>query len=392
MKSSFRLIGVSDSEVLQKLEFAYDRLFHGDGERERICFPAEGALLYVEDVGHGDIRSEGMSYGMFLSASLGYRAEFDALWNFSKKYLRNDSGDFAPYFAWQVGIPACGSSDFFKMDSGAAPDGEEYFAAALLLAERIFRCPAYGKEASDLLWQMAHKISTGKVRAMFDPENFLVRFSPMAGNDFTDPSYHTLAFYRFFAQRTGDAFGKDAYAASVSFLLRAIHKETGLAPDYAEFDGSPKRTDFFPTSECFSGDAWRVALNLALDFSAEFPGEDEAVRASAKKFERDSVRRLLSFFSAQDAPLSDYAVDGSPFSGVPRPMTPGLLAMNAAATLALDLDSPLDRHLAKPVLEAFWNSPVPSGTWRYYDGMLYLLGLLALSPKSFSRQLSTFCI
>lgn len=392
MKSPFRLIGVSDSDVLQKLESAYDRLFHGDMERERICFSAGESLLYVEDIGHGDIRSEGMSYGMFLSASLGYRDEFDALWNFSKRYLRNCSGNFAPYFAWQVGKPSSGNSDFFKMDAGAAPDGEEYFAAALLLAERNFRCPAYGKEASDLLWQMAHKIPAGKVRAMFDPENSLVRFSPMAGNDFTDPSYHTLAFYRLFAERTGDVFWERAYAASVSFLRRTLHKETGLAPDYAEFDGSPKHAGFFPTSECFSGDAWRVALNLALDFSAEFPGENKAGRDLAKSFERDAVRRLLSFFAAQEVPLSDYAVDGSAFPGSPRSMTPGLLAMNAAATLALDLDSPSDRHLAKPVLDAFWNSTVPVGKWRYYDGMLYLLGLLALSPKSFSRHLSTFCI
>jgi oligosaccharide reducing-end xylanase len=35
--------------------------------------------------------------------------------------------------------------------------------------------------------------------------------------------------------------------------------------------------------------------------------------------------------------------------------------------------------LAKPFLSAFWKTPVPRGKWRYYDGMLYTLGLLALS-------------
>lgn len=61
-------------------------------------------------------------------------------------------------------------------------------------------------------------------------------------------------------------------------------------------------------------------------------------------------------------------------------MTPGLLAMNAAATLALDFEVSADKKLATPILEAFFKEPIPRGKWRYYDGMLYLLGLLALSP------------
>ena len=376
-QSPFRLIGKSDAEIQKKREECLRSLFAGDASEERICFPFED-MLYIVDIGHSDIRSEGMSYGMFIAASLGQYERFVSLWKFSKKFLKNLDGEHAPYFAWQVGILGA-KGPFPKLDPGAAPDGEEYFAAALLVAWKKFGKKKFRDEACELLDAMAHKKTVGSVRAMFSPENFLVRFSPVAGNDFTDPSYHTLAFYRLFAKETGDAFWESAYRQSLAFLKRAIHPETGLAPDYAEFDGSPKHTEFFPTSECFSGDAWRVALNLSLDFTWEIPGVCEAVRKDAKRFERESVRKLLRFFESRSSYKADYRTDGSEYPKHPRPVTPGLSAMNAAATVALDLSDPQDMALAKPFLSAFWKTPVPRGKWRYYDGMLYTLGLLALS-------------
>ena len=38
-------------------------------------------------------------------------------------------------------------------------------------------------------------------------------------------------------------------------------------------------------------------------------------------------------------------------------------------------------HYRNLFVEALWNTPVPSGQWRYYDGMLYLLGLLHCSGE-----------
>jgi oligosaccharide reducing-end xylanase len=33
----------------------------------------------------------------------------------------------------------------------------------------------------------------------------------------------------------------------------------------------------------------------------------------------------------------------------------------------------------KPFVQVLWNMQIPSGQWRYYDGMLYMLGLLHVS-------------
>ncbi len=378
-KSPFRIIGKSETEVQSKIRECFRSLFLGDKESERVCFDF-GQLRYIVDIGHSDIRSEGMSYGMFIAAELGMEPLFQSLWDFSKKFLKNSHGKFSPYFAWQVGIRQ-NPKEFYKMDPGAAPDGEEYFAAALLIAAQKFKRPEYKREASSLLRQMAHKKPSENLQAMFHPKNFLVRFSPVKGNEFTDPSYHTLAFYRLFAKESKDPFWENVYRESLGFLMRASHPETGLFPDYAEFDGSPKHTDFSPASECFSGDAWRVALNLAVDFNWEISGVCESERKKARAFEQNSIRKLLRFFRSHKPNLADYRIDGSAYPTTARPITPGLIAMNAAATSALDLANPEDAELSRPFLTAFWDTPVPTGKWRYYDGLLYLLSLIALSGK-----------
>jgi oligosaccharide reducing-end xylanase len=49
------------------------------------------------------------------------------------------------------------------------------------------------------------------------------------------------------------------------------------------------------------------------------------------------------------------------------------LFLSAGAALAAN------EEIGKPFVEAPWNAKIPSGQWRYYDGMLYLLGLLHVS-------------
>jgi len=47
--------------------------------------------------------------------------------------------------------------------------------------------------------------------------------------------------------------------------------------------------------------------------------------------------------------------------------------MAAVAALAADPER------GKPFVQALWDSQIPSGKWRYYDGMLYMLGFLHVS-------------
>ena len=186
--------GYGPSFAAQLIQNAYSKLFEGDPINERVCFDASDDMSYIIDIGHDDIRSEGMSYGMYITALTGHERQFDKLWNFSKRYLRNDDGPHVGYFAWQVS-----TTDFSKMDPGAAPDGEEYFAMALLIAAEKFNRPDLKDEAIGLINWLRNKPNNGIVGPIIDPENNLVKFSPVLGNDFTDPSYNTIAFYRAFA-------------------------------------------------------------------------------------------------------------------------------------------------------------------------------------------------
>jgi oligosaccharide reducing-end xylanase len=124
---------------------------------------------------------------------------------------------------------------------------------------------------------------------------------------------------------------------------------------------------WFPESNCFSGDAWRVALDLSVDY-ALFRGHE---------CEKEICTRLLNFFEQRRPYLSDYAVDGSPYPRQGRNATPGIIAMNAAATQVLESDNPLMKAFVKDLAAL----SVPYRFWRYYDGMLYIIGLLATAGK-----------
>ena len=64
---------------------------------------------------------------------------------------------------------------------------------------------------------------------------------------------------------------------------------------------------------------------------------------------------------------SHFALDGTNGSG---DHSTGLVAMNATASLAAT------HKRARQFVKALWNTPIPSGRYRYYDGMLYMLGML----------------
>ena len=69
---------------------------------------------------------------------------------------------------------------------------------------------------------------------------------------------------------------------------------------------------------------------------------------------------------------SQFTLDGNQVSAT---HATALVAANAVASLAAT-----DARAAKFV-EALWNAPIPSGQFRYYDGMWYLMGFLHCSGE-----------
>src|SRR5215469_1613380 len=153
--------GHSAKEVHAKIEAAYQQLFHGDPKTQAIAFEAgkndNGALMYVTDWANHDVRTEGMSYGMMIAVQLNKKAEFDAIWNWAKTYMYVSDPKVPSYkfFAWSC------KTDGTRNSEGAAPDGESYFAMALLFASNRWGNGKgiydYHAEAEKLLRAMVHR-------------------------------------------------------------------------------------------------------------------------------------------------------------------------------------------------------------------------------------------
>ncbi len=379
-RNLFAESGHSQEEVSAKVSTAFQQLFHGDPSKEAVYFPAgtnpNGPLAYIHDIGSGDVRSEGMSYGMMIAVQLDEKAEFDTLWNWAMTYMVHTSPEHPAqgYFSWSMrtnGVPN---------DEMPAPDGEEYFATALYFASARWGDGSgiydYRAHADRLLMDMRHRkritgpTVKGEMTAgnLFELEHKMVRFTPDVANwNHTDPSYHLPAFYELWARwgpREDRAFWADAATASRQFFQRTTHPVTGLAPDYANFDGSPWAAPWNPHSADFQYDSWRTAMNWSVDWAwwAADPRQAEL------------SDRLQAFFESKgiDTYGHRFNMDGEQFG---NDHTTGLVSMNAAASLTAT-------HLrARQFVEALWNTPPPTGQWRYYDGMLYLLALLHCSGE-----------
>ena len=128
--------GHSPAETKAKIDKAFQQLFHGDARSERVYFEAgsnaNGPLAYMTDWANNDARTEGMSYGMMIAVQMDKKHEFDALWNWSNTYMliTDPKNPNVGYFAWSM------NTDGTPRSTGPAPDGEEYYAMALLFAAR----------------------------------------------------------------------------------------------------------------------------------------------------------------------------------------------------------------------------------------------------------------
>ncbi len=416
-------LGRTPADVRVKIERAFQQLFHGDGQEERLYFEtganANGTLAYITDWANNDARTEGMSYGMMIAVQLGRKREFDALWNWSKSYmLVTDPKDpSVGYFAWSM------NTDGTPRSTGAAPDGEEYYVMALYFAARRWGNGTgiynYQQEADRILrgmrhhplltgtppfrihpddppfiqpntpWpspnnrrEMAQALQEGKswppirpnralqpvtVGPMVDEAHSMIRFVPETNVPSTDASYHLPAFYELWS-RWGPpqdrAFWATAADVSRALFWSVTGPETGLAPDRSSFDMSPiSGRDGQPVQ--FGYDSWRTVSNWSVDYSWWRKDVHEPVLS-------DRIQKFL--FSQGINKFADrYTLDGQPLSSR---HSPGMVASAAVGGLSVTPGS-----IANAFLQELWDMPVPSGEQRYFDGMLYMMSMMHLSGE-----------
>jgi oligosaccharide reducing-end xylanase len=353
------LLGIPEAEITTRLDAEFERLFHGDPAGEAIYFTVGEDQAYIQDIFHGDTRSEGIALGMLIALQLGRRDEADRLWRFAASSLRHDSGPQRGYFRSTCSDGPC-----------ADPYGQQMLALALLLAHGRWSSRDgdidYGAEALAVLNVMRQKeLENGgvidDVTNMFDAPTGLVVDEPnVARASRTRPSNVMPAAYELWAQATADASWQDSAGRGRQLLEAAAHSVTGLLPLRAQLDGTA-----VAGSDVFEPEGYRALLNMALDHVWLHPSDWYSTESD----------RLLGFFASQGLELygSSYPLDGS--SCLMCNHSTALVAMNGVSALASTRPDRAD------FVEAVWNSEPVDGQFRYYDGLLRLLSLLVLSGQ-----------
>ena len=116
-----QLLGKSETESDEKIDTAFQLLFFGNDSTRRVYYPdkSDSTMAYIEDIGNGDVRTEGMSYGMMIAVQMDGKDVFDRLWKWAKTHMQFKDGPHAGYFGWHC------QTDGSIIDSSAASDGEE---------------------------------------------------------------------------------------------------------------------------------------------------------------------------------------------------------------------------------------------------------------------------
>lgn len=353
----------TDAEISTKVNAAFQQIFYGTSNQQ-LYYPVGTDMAYILDVNNNDVRTEGMSYGMMICVQLDKKAEFDKIWKWAKTYMQyGSSSSYNGYFAWQ-----CNTNGTIK-GNGPASDGEAYFITSLFFAANrwgngtgIFN---YEAEAQDILNKVMSKTGAGSVYNLFNSSSKLITFVPYGDSyNFTDPSYNLPGFWELWASwsKTNQSFWAQTPDASRTLLKNASNTTSGLSTDYSNFDGTPKEVSYNTDADRFMYDAWRTAMNIGVDYHW---------------FQKDAwqptgITKLLTFFKNKGTSyVNHYDWNGGNAGG---DHSTGLVACNAAACLAIT-----DNTLATPFVQELWNIAIPTGTYRYYDGMLYMLGLLNCS-------------
>ena len=325
----------------------YNERINSNGQRE--------AYIFDNEVDQQDVRSEGMSYAMMIAVQAGDQYRFDLLHNFVLNHMKMSNG-FIVYHVDRNGNNIDGY--------GFAPDGDEWYTTALIMAYHRWHNTSYINEAWGNLWQYANS------GAMFDTNPKVVQFN---GNQLFDPSYLTPAFYLIWWNATGNnnsnysnwmswTGGDGACWNSVNQSSRNL---LNVSAQIGQSNGNGNTYLFHPNVSNLDGsvagsyggygpDAMRTCMNAALD--AQWYGQTNTYW----RFCRD--RQDYYFYATP----RQYSANG----GV------GELAMNTCAGEGYSWSD--YNNEAGAFADKLWQASIPGD---YYNAYIYYLGMLVSTGR-----------
>jgi len=193
------------------------------------------------------VLSEGMGYGMLISAAFGDKTTFDALWGWTKSHLTGG------LLGWTNG------------SGNSATDGDEDIAYGLLMADKQ--------------WGGSYKADATAMIAQIKQKDFTSDGTMKAGEVYTpyNPSYFSPAEYRAFGSDWGTIISKNygTVSSCAAMGLPTDWCNNGQPSNAHEVNASVTNT-FCTSSSCpslYADDAaripWRVGLDACLNGTAE---------------------------------------------------------------------------------------------------------------------------
>jgi endo-1,4-beta-D-glucanase Y len=246
--------------------------------------------------------SEGMGYGMLLTAYFGEKGRFDRLFDFYKSKRTSKAHNL---MAWRV---TCDS----VIDPGSATDGDLDVAFALIVAHYQWGGD-YLEEADSILTILKDDYfvdTCGEGVYVMKPGGH------WGGCDVTDISYYIPAYFRVFAETTGDAFWNDAAHDAYTILNNGADSTTGLVPDWQSWDGVPGGTSNWEWLDYYRYDACRVPWRMALDYIWNGDSNAQSWCVKISNF-ADSVgaANIIDGYELDGTPHKDARWNNSPFVG-----------------------------------------------------------------------------
>ena len=231
--------------------------------------------------------SEGIGYGMLITAYYGDKERFDKLFEFYKSKRTKKAHNL---MGWRV---TCDS----VIDPGSATDGDIDVAFALIVAHSQWG-GEYLKEAKNIISILKEHyfVNCNGVYTMKPGGHW-------GGCDLTDISYYAPAYFRVFADITKDSFWDTAADHSYTILHNGANESTGLVPDWQSYDGIPGGDPPSGRDDYFHYDASRTPWRMALDYL--WNGNDKA---------KDWCVKISDFADSIGAAniVDGYDLDGKP--------------------------------------------------------------------------------
>ncbi len=361
------VLGLSDSTVTTRINSVYQQLFHGQPTTQAIynVSTSDPTLAYIQDVLHGQQRTEGQGLGMLIAVELNHQSDFDPLWRFAKARMQVLTGPNAGYFN-----SYCDDADQMGYSMCLDPFGFEQFVTALIFAHHRWGSTGavnYQKDALALFHTMKHKVEdnggVGTTTDLFDATAHLPYALPDTSNaTMTRPSIVMPGYYAVWAQADAD----DTFLADVTsgraLIQSAAWPTTGLTPIKSTFTGKA-----VPGWDMFQPEAYRTQINVVIDQIWTGGTPDNVTLAN----------RLLTFFaSSASGGIKGYGtsfyLDGTPGG---NPIHEQSLVVSNGIAAGIATTNP-NRY---QFLSDFWSLQTPTGQPRYYTGLLQLWGLMILS-------------